>query len=56
LLQALPAWEQEHQRPFCINGERIIETIQAALDAKQAEKDLKQVRRHGPFRALSTCD
>lgn len=44
LLQALPAWEKDHQRPFCINGERIIETIQATLDAKQAAKDLKQVR------------
>lgn len=44
LLQALPAWEKEHQRAFCINGERIIETIQAALDAKQAEKDLRHVR------------
>lgn len=43
LLILLPLWEQEHSRAFMVNGERVLELIQARIDAKEAEKEARKV-------------
>jgi protein regulator of cytokinesis 1 len=43
LLKLLPRWEIEAGRPFLIRGERVVDTIQNALEAKEAAKEAKKV-------------
>jgi hypothetical protein len=42
-LKLLPQWELEAKRPFLIRGERVVDTIQDALEAKEAAKEAKKV-------------
>ena len=43
LLISLPRWEQDNSRAFMVNGERVLEVIQAGIDAKEAEKEARKV-------------
>ena len=42
-MKLLPQWELEAKRPFLIRGERVVDTIQDALEAKEAAKEAKKV-------------
>ncbi|KAL8280672.1 hypothetical protein RQP46_006995 [Phenoliferia psychrophenolica] len=42
LRQIIPQWEQEHGRPFLINGRRFIDSLDQRLEAEAAEKELKK--------------
>lgn len=43
LLTSVPIWEEEHGLPFNALGERVVETIENALAAKEAAKEAKKV-------------
>jgi hypothetical protein len=43
LLKLLPQWETEAKRPFLIRGERVVDVIQDAIEAKEAAKEAKKV-------------
>lgn len=44
MLKLLPQWEKEAKRPFLIRGERVVDVIQDAIEAKEAAKEAKKVR------------
>ncbi|KAL7412489.1 microtubule associated protein-domain-containing protein [Mrakia frigida] len=48
LLVSLPRWEEENSRAFMVNGERVLEVIQAGIDAKEAEREARKRSRSGP--------
>lgn len=39
----MPEWEAEASRPFMVQGERVVDVIQDALEAKAAAKEAKKV-------------
>ena len=39
----IPAWEQENQRPFLVNGTRFLDELDMKLEAEAAEKESKKV-------------
>lgn len=43
LLSVLPAWEEANGRPFMVQGYRVVDRIQDAIDAKEAAKEAKKV-------------
>lgn len=42
LLAGLPSWEEASGRPFLVQGLRVIDTIQEALEAKEMAKEAKK--------------
>lgn len=52
LLDHLPIWEERYGRPFLVHGERIIDVIEDAILAKEAEKEQRKVC-HPPTCRLS---
>jgi protein regulator of cytokinesis 1 len=49
LLSVLPTWEEANGRPFMVQGYRVVDRIQDAIDAKEAAKEAKKVS------AVSIC-
>jgi hypothetical protein len=43
LLKYLPAWEEANGRPFMVQGERVVDKIHDALEAKDQAKEAKKV-------------
>jgi protein regulator of cytokinesis 1 len=43
LLNSLPKWEEANSRPFMVQGQRVIDTIYEAREAKEAAKEAKKV-------------
>ena len=44
LLNTLPKWEEANGRPFMVQGDRVIDKIYDAREAKEALKEAKKVR------------
>lgn len=42
-MNLLPQWEKEAGREFLIHGERVVDAIQDAIEAKEAAKEAKKV-------------
>ena len=47
MLSLLPTWEAEHGRPFTVSGQRVVDKIHDAIEAKEAAKQAKQAARRG---------
>ncbi|SCZ97569.1 BZ3500_MvSof-1268-A1-R1_Chr4-3g07255 [Microbotryum saponariae] len=45
LRQFIPAWEQQNQRPFLVNGVRFLDDLENKMGAEMAEKENKKVGR-----------
>lgn len=43
MLSMIPAWEEANGRPFVVQGERVVDKIHEALEAKEAAKEAKKV-------------
>lgn len=43
LLKYLPVWEEANERPFMVQGERVVDKIHNALEAKDQAKEAKKV-------------
>jgi protein regulator of cytokinesis 1 len=43
LLNLLPVWEEANGRPFMVQGERVVDKIHDALEAKEMAKEAKKV-------------
>ena len=43
LLNLLPVWEEANGRPFMVQGERVVDKIHDALEAKEIAKEAKKV-------------
>lgn len=43
LLTAIPAWEEQYQQPFLVNGTRFVEDLQARIEAEEAAKPPSKV-------------
>ncbi|BEJ16879.1 hypothetical protein CspHIS471_0602800 [Cutaneotrichosporon sp. HIS471] len=59
LLASLPAWEEEHGRPFLARGQRVVDIIEDAIAAKEAAREAKKRAKLGlgptvPPRARAT--
>ncbi|KAK4052832.1 Microtubule bundling protein [Microbotryomycetes sp. JL201] len=48
LRQIIPAWEQDNQRPFLVNGTRFIDELDMKLEAEATEKENKKRAKAGP--------
>lgn len=44
LLNNLPKWEEANGRPFMVQGERVVDKIHDARNAKEEAKEAKKVR------------
>jgi hypothetical protein len=47
LESCLPAWESANGRPFMVQGERVVDKILDAREAKEFAKEMKKVSRTG---------
>ncbi|KAI9632711.1 protein regulator of cytokinesis 1 [Dioszegia hungarica] len=47
LLKYLPVWEEANERPFMVQGERVVDKIHNALEAKDQAKEAKKRIRMG---------
>jgi protein regulator of cytokinesis 1 len=43
MLTMIPVWEEANGRPFVVQGERVVDKIHEALEAKEAAKEAKKV-------------
>ena len=43
LLNVLPKWEEANGRPFMVQGERVVDKIYDAREAKESAKEAKKV-------------
>jgi protein regulator of cytokinesis 1 len=43
LLKHIPVWEEINGRPFMVQGERVVDKIHDALEAKDQAKEAKKV-------------
>ncbi|EIW69021.1 hypothetical protein TREMEDRAFT_62739 [Tremella mesenterica DSM 1558] len=55
MLSLLPTWEAEHGRPFTVSGQRVVDRIHDALEAKEQAKLAKKATRAGlaPAKTIS---
>ncbi|KAM0786940.1 hypothetical protein ACM66B_002361 [Microbotryomycetes sp. NB124-2] len=55
LRQIIPAWEQDNQRPFLVNGTRFIDELDFKLEAEAAEKENKKRAKAAPTASAATA-
>ncbi|KAI5477642.1 microtubule associated protein [Pseudohyphozyma bogoriensis] len=50
----IPNWEEEHGRPFLVNGSRFLDDLEAKLEAEAAEKESKKRSKTGSSASTSS--
>ena len=53
LLSSLPSWEAVNSRPFMVQGERVVDKIHDAREAKEMAKEAKKVTSPDSFSSLA---
>ncbi|SCV69366.1 BQ2448_2386 [Microbotryum intermedium] len=54
LRQFIPAWEQQNQRPFLVNGVRFLDDLETKIGAEMAEKENKKREKIGTKATTTT--